>query len=175
MVVTMVAMGMVQMPVHQVIHMITVGYCRMTAFRAMHMPWFMSCAMMRWRAYIRVGCRYRNHMFIHMGFMRMMQVPIVQVIDMAFMHNGRMPTIRPMLVGMLMVMRVFTGCHSRDSFSNGKQQFNGRKQPQPHDQEYCAAVDAHVHRQAHRTYVSLRAVWSQGLRHAAFASVPTHC
>jgi hypothetical protein len=61
----------------------------------------MAFAAMFRRAGVRVSCAYRNHMFVDMVCVRMMQVAIMQVIGMAFMLYGGMTAIRAMLVGMV--------------------------------------------------------------------------
>jgi hypothetical protein len=64
----------------------------------MHMPGLMPAAFMSARAIGRILRRHRQHMLIKVPFMRMMQMPVVQIVDMPFMLDRGMPAPRPVNV-----------------------------------------------------------------------------
>lgn len=96
MVVAMVAMGMVQPAIDQIIDMIAMRHRFMAAAGTMHMVAGQPCI-----AAGRVGGADRDDMFIHMVAMRMMQMPVVQIIDMAIMGDGGVATAGAMNMGVI--------------------------------------------------------------------------
>lgn len=87
-----------QVAIHQVIHMASVRYRFVPATCPMHVPRFMPAALMPARAIGRILRRHRQNMLVKVPFMRMMQMPVVQIVDVPFMLNRRMPAPGPVNV-----------------------------------------------------------------------------
>ncbi len=107
MIVTVAVVGMMQSAVHQIAGMLAMRHSLVPASGAMDMPWFMTksgtgdgCAMDR----VLVG--FFDHMLVHVVFMRMMEMTIVQVIHVITMAHGRMAATWTMDVGMVFMLRV---------------------------------------------------------------------
>ena len=77
MVVAMPAMGMMQMPGHQVIHMVAVRHRFVAAVRAVRVTGLMSIAFMAHCAIVRIHPAHPNRVFIVVVIMMMVQVPVV--------------------------------------------------------------------------------------------------
>lgn len=90
MIVAVVAMWMVQMTIHQIVHMITMRYRLMSTARTMHMLLSMSRAMMIGSTTIGVHRTHLQTMFVHMITMHVVQMTIMQVVDMTIVFNRRM-------------------------------------------------------------------------------------
>lgn len=114
-VVAMVTVRVMQMTIDQIVHVVAVGHGLMPTARAMHMAGLVTLATVLRRAGIGVGSRYGNHMLIHVVAMRVVQVAVVQVVNVAIMHDGRVAAVRAMLVSVVLVVRVVaSGCsHGR--------------------------------------------------------------
>lgn len=104
MIIAMVAMRMMQMPVHQIVDMVAVRYGLMPTPRSMHMPGLVSGAAMIRRAAIGILRRHFDRVLVDMVAVRMVQVPVVQKVHVVAMADGRMPTAGPVLVRMIGVM-----------------------------------------------------------------------
>ena len=72
MIITMGAMGMVEVPINQVVHVITVGYRFMPTGRSMNMSAIVRRTGMIGRTFSRIRGSYGNHMFIDMLAVREM-------------------------------------------------------------------------------------------------------
>ena len=103
------AVRMMQVPVHEVIRMVAVRNGFVPASRSMLVPGFMTGAGMRRSAGIRVGRAHRNHMLIHVVAVRLVQVPVVQVIYVPFMLDGHMAA--PFSVHMRVPLMDLMFCH----------------------------------------------------------------
>ena len=74
----MIAMGVMQMPVDQIVDMIPVRNRLMPTARAMLMPWFVPVALVLRGADISILLRNRQHMLLDLPILPlMMQMPIV--------------------------------------------------------------------------------------------------
>lgn len=111
MVVAVVAVRMVQMPVHQVVDMITMRHRLMAAARTMDMVCGMSTAVMFGRADVRIRRAHCDDMLVDMIPVRMVQMTIVQVIDMALVHHRGVTTARSVLMGMVRMVRFVASRH----------------------------------------------------------------
>jgi hypothetical protein len=98
MIVAMVAVRVMKMPFDQVVHVIPVGHSFMPASRSMHMGLVVRAAAVLGCALVRIGLRYFNPMFIDVIAVHMVQVPIMQVINVAGVADGRVTTIGSMNV-----------------------------------------------------------------------------
>ncbi|HEU4855105.1 MAG TPA: hypothetical protein VFS89_07450, partial [Nitrosospira sp.] len=87
MIVTMIIVGVMEVPIDQIVDVVAVGDSFMSAIRPVHMFLLVSRAFVGGCATVRIDLRYIYHMFIDMVPVRVMQVAIVQIIDMIAMHN----------------------------------------------------------------------------------------
>jgi hypothetical protein len=94
-IITMASVHMVQVAIDQIIDMIAVRHRFMAAAGAVHMA-----AGQRGGTAIGIGRGYRDHMFIDMIAMRVMQMAIMQIINMAFVVDGGVAATGPMHMGM---------------------------------------------------------------------------
>gem|GEM_PF-1225132 len=107
----MIAVRVMQVSVHQIVDMVAVGHGFMAAAGAVDMSGFMPGTYMLWGANIRVGGRYGQYMVIDMAIMRVMQVTVVQIVDVAVVHDGRMAAAWAMLVLVRADVGVATSAH----------------------------------------------------------------
>jgi hypothetical protein len=94
----MVAVRMVQVPVHQVIEMVAVWHCLVTASGPMDVARFMAGATMVRRTSNRVCRGYLDHMFIDVVAFDVLQVTILQVVNVTTVTYGRVTAIRTVRV-----------------------------------------------------------------------------
>ena len=104
MIVTVIAVRVVQMIANAIIDMRAVGHRLVTAARAMNMAGFVTAAAMVGRANIRVRGRYLNHMLIDMPLMRVVQMAVMQIVDMPFVAHGLVSAAGPVLVRMFSML-----------------------------------------------------------------------
>ena len=65
----------------------------------------MSGAVVPGSTVLRIGRCYANHMLVDMAIVRMMQMPVVQVVDMVIVHNAGVAALRTMRMIMIVVLR----------------------------------------------------------------------
>lgn len=87
-IVTVIAMRMVQMAVHQVVDMVAMRNRFVSALRPVDMRLRMRATSMARRARIRILRRYFQRMLVDMIAMRAVQVPVMDVIHMIVVHDG---------------------------------------------------------------------------------------
>ena len=112
MVVAVVAVGMVQPATDQIIHMIPVRNGLMSALWPMHMLGIMAVAAVR--AFVRIDVAHCNDVFVHMLFMDVMEMAVMQIILMTLMFDYGVATAWAVLMGMILML--FTITHIRLSF-----------------------------------------------------------
>jgi hypothetical protein len=105
-IVAMVAMGMVQSSVHEVIDMIPVGNTFVPAGRVMRV-----CTARFWRTPHRIGITDLDRVLVNMIFMHMMKMPIVKIIDVVLMAYCCMSAIRTVPMSMVRVLLLATSGH----------------------------------------------------------------
>ena len=111
MVVAMVAVRVVQVAVDQVVDVVTVRDGFVAATGAMDVAGLVAAAFVLGRAAVRVGGRDGDHVLVDVVAMRMVQVAVVQVIDMAVMADGRVAAAGAMGVVMVGVMGQLAFAH----------------------------------------------------------------
>lgn len=94
---------MMQVSLHQIIYMIPVRYGLVSTALAMNMAGLMSPADMACRAGCRICRRHFKRVFVKVTFMRMMQMPVMQVIHVALMQDRRVAAVRAVYVRMVFV------------------------------------------------------------------------
>jgi hypothetical protein len=121
MVVAVRAVGMVEMPVHQVVDMVAVRHRVMAAAWSVPVLTVMAAAFMIGRAPVGVAPSDLDRVFVDMTLMGMMEVPVVQVVDVIAMPDGDMPAIGPVGMGMILVDPVVVVGHDCSPFPAGTQ------------------------------------------------------
>lgn len=111
MVVAMVAVRVVQVAVDQVVDVVTVRDGFVAATGAMDVAGLVTAAFVLGRAAVGVGGRDGDHVLVDVVAMRMVQVAVVQVIDMAIMADGRVAAAGAMGVVMVGVMGQLAFAH----------------------------------------------------------------
>jgi hypothetical protein len=109
--VAVVAVRVMQMPIHEIIDMIAVRHGLVPAARTMNMARLMTGAAMFRRADIRVRLRHLHHMLVDMVLMRVVQMTVMQIVDMVAMLHGGMAATRAMAVGVVVVVGLRTAAH----------------------------------------------------------------
>ncbi len=107
MIVTVSVMYVMQVAIYEIIHVIAMRYSFVPAVGSVHMPGFVPAALMSAGAISRILCRYRQHMLVKVTFMRMVQMPVMQIVDVPFMLDCGMPTPGPVNVRMVFVYVMF--------------------------------------------------------------------
>jgi len=110
----MVAVRVVQVAVHQVIHVVAVRHRFVTAASAVNVLLVVSGASMLGRAGGRVLAVHIQRVLIAMIAVRVVQMAVVQVIDVPGMLDGRVAAISAVLVRVPFVL--FAVIHQRLSF-----------------------------------------------------------
>jgi hypothetical protein len=100
--------GMVQLAVHQIIDVIPVRHRLMSTARPVRVP--LRVASGASRATVRMVLVNLDDVLVHVIFMRMMQMPVVKIVQMAMMLDRLMAAARPMLMGMIAVNCVVGTC-----------------------------------------------------------------
>ncbi len=101
-VVAVIPMGMMQVPVDQVIDMITVRHGGMPTARAVYVVFVVALAFVM-NAPRGVGVRDPYDMLVVVAFMGTVQMPVMQVPNMIPMFHGDVTTVRAMLMGVVFV------------------------------------------------------------------------
>jgi hypothetical protein len=104
----MIAMWVMQMPVHQIIDMVTVRDGFVSAARTV-----LVAAFDLRRAAGRIRGIDRDHMLVDMIAVHVVQMTIVQIVEMALVADCGMAAIRTMLVGMVRVMLFRASGHDK--------------------------------------------------------------
>lgn len=117
MVIAMRAMGEVQMAGDQIIDMVSVRHGLMSAVRAMAMSGLMPLAAVGRRASSGVLHGDTEPMFIDMVTMRVMKVSVMEIIGVVVMGDSRMPAVRSVLMGVMLMDGVVA--HRRTPFVTG--------------------------------------------------------
>ena len=116
MVVAVIAMRVMQVILDAIVDVVAVRHRVVAAARPMHMARVMPGAAMVGGAAVGIGARYFDHMLVDMPLMRVVQVAVVQIIDVAVMADRLMAAAGAVLVGMLGMMFVGAGRHRSQPF-----------------------------------------------------------
>lgn len=110
MVVAVITVGVVKMPIHQVVHMIPMWNRLVTTTGPMNVIRRMPRSMLR-STDVRIRGADGNGVLIDMIAVRMVQMAIVQIVHMSFMDHGGVTTPRTMLVVVVLMMGLLANCH----------------------------------------------------------------
>lgn len=105
MIVAVIAVRMVQVAVHDVVHVISVRNRGVSAARAMLVCFVVSAASVRRCASRWVLAANRKYVLLDGGSVLMVQVTIVQIIDVPFVPDACVPTSRTVHMRVALVMR----------------------------------------------------------------------
>jgi hypothetical protein len=94
-------MGMMQMPFHEVVHMVAMRHRLVSAARTMDVAGLMPSTAVIRRASVRVCLRYFDHVLVDVVTMRMVQMPVMQIVDMVSVPYRSVPATIAMRVGMV--------------------------------------------------------------------------
>jgi len=94
----MIPVRVMQVAIHEIIDVIPVRHRRVSATRSVNMAPGMSAAGMGWRAPVRVRGVDRDDVLVNVSAMRMVEVPIVQVIHVIAVSDPQVPASRAVLV-----------------------------------------------------------------------------
>ncbi len=116
MVVAVAAMRMMKVAADMVVGVITVRHRFMSAAGPVDMARIVPAATMVGRAHVGVLAGDLDHVLIDMAFVRMVEVTVMQIINVAAVADGRVATTRSVLVGMVGMGRLGAGRHGVISF-----------------------------------------------------------
>jgi len=120
MVVAVIAVRMVQMPGDEVVDVIAVRHGLVPATGPVYVCVLMAAAVMPGRALVRILRADRDPVLVDMAAMRMVQVAIVQVIDMALVQDRRVAAMCAVLVVVVGVVGLIAGAHALPLFDGGR-------------------------------------------------------
>lgn len=120
MVVAMVAMRVMQVAIHQIVHMVTVRHSRVSTVRAMYVIDRVCGADVLRCAGHGVGYRNGYPMLIHVVAVGMMEMTIVEIVNVSFMHYGHMSALRAVLVIVALMGSLAAVCHGGAPVDGGK-------------------------------------------------------
>jgi hypothetical protein len=113
MIVAVTLMGMMEVFTNEIVNVVPVRHAFMSTSGTVSVPAIMAFAIMIRCARTRVDVAYGKRMFVDVVFMYMMQVPIVQIVGVAIVGYGCMPTLG--VVGVTVGGMLFTHCfHGTD-------------------------------------------------------------
>jgi hypothetical protein len=107
----MISMGMVQMTVDKIIDVVAMWNRLVTAPGAMNVARRMSTAVVAWRALVGIFRADFERVLVYVIAMRMVQVPIVEIIDVIAMLDSGVAAVCAMLMIVRGVMRFVAGAH----------------------------------------------------------------
>lgn len=107
----MIAMGMVQVAIDQIVRVVAVWNGFVSATWAVHVAGFMPRAMMAGRAAVGVGGRNLDRVLVDVIAVDVVQMAIVQIIDVAIVLHRGVAAGRAMLVRMVGVVWFITVGH----------------------------------------------------------------
>jgi hypothetical protein len=104
-------MRVMQMTIDQIVRMVTVRDSLMATARPMAVRCVMSAATMIGCTTVWIRGAYRKHVLIHMIFVRMMQMAIMQIVDVAIVTNSGVAAAGSVLMRVIRVNRMIVRSH----------------------------------------------------------------
>jgi hypothetical protein len=147
----MIAMRVVEMAIHEVVHMVAMGHLCMTTTRTVDMTRVVPGAFVTRRASVGICRCYFERAFIDVVAVNVMQMAIVQVVRVTIMFDRRMATAWTMLMRVTLDFRA--GSHIQTPFA--KHGVDLSRQPAP--------IIGHRSRRSNypRTYGISRPFWGE--------------
>jgi hypothetical protein len=110
MILTVAAFGVMQVPVDQVIDMIAVRHGLVAATCSMRMTLFMAATIVVRSCGCRISRVDGNHVLVHMPFVQMVQVSVVEIVRVPLVLDAGMPAAGAVLMGVRVVSLTLV-CH----------------------------------------------------------------
>ena len=107
----MIAVRMMQVVGDAVIDVVAMRDRFVTAIGAMDMTGLMAAAAVVRGAGVGIAARHLHHVLVDMIVVRVVEMPVMQVVDVAAMAHGGVTATRPMAMGMVGVAGVGAGRH----------------------------------------------------------------
>jgi hypothetical protein len=104
MIIAMVVMRVMEVAIDKIVHMLAMRHGFMAAVRPMYMSLRMTRALMFRRTAFGISRGYFYHMLIEMVAVRVMQVPVMQVIDVPVVHDAGMAAFGSMRMSMIFML-----------------------------------------------------------------------
>jgi hypothetical protein len=104
MVITMAFMRVMEVAIDQIVDMLAMRHGFVAAVRPVCMPLLMACALMFRGATFWIGRADFYYMLINVTAVRVMQVPVMQVIDVPVVHDPGMAAVRAMRMSMIFML-----------------------------------------------------------------------
>jgi hypothetical protein len=101
--VAVIAVRVVQVPVHEIVHVIAVWYRGVAAVGTVHVAGIVATALVRGRATGRHRIRNLEGVLMHIARVLMMQMAVVQVVHVVVVLNARVAAARTVNVGVVRV------------------------------------------------------------------------
>lgn len=114
MVVAVAVMCMVQVAGDEIVGVAAVPHRFVSAAVVVPVGGLVGTAGVRWSAGVGVRGRYGHRMFVEVALVRVVHVPFVQIVGVAFMQHGRVAAIGAVPVGMVGVNVVLRVCFGHD-------------------------------------------------------------
>ena len=111
MVIAVTVVRIMEVTIDQIIDMVAMRHCFMSAAGPMHMLCGMDGAFVPRRAILRIGRGYVDYMLIDVAFMLVMQMAVVQIVDVAIVHDPGVSALRAVHMIMIFVLRRITIAH----------------------------------------------------------------
>lgn len=112
MIVAVIAVRMMQVPVDEVVHMITVRHRLVPAAGAVLVPGLVLHGGLAGRAAVRVLSVDGDPMLIDVTLVRVVEMPVMQIIGVACVANGDMAAVAPVLMIMVLMHCVIVLGHA---------------------------------------------------------------
>jgi hypothetical protein len=110
-VITVIAVRMMKVAVDQIVDVIAMRHRFVSAARPVDMARIMGATVMVRCTSVRIFCADLKPVLVYMIGMRMMQVPVMQVVDVIAMFDGRVPAVGAVLMVMVGMMGFVAGAH----------------------------------------------------------------
>jgi hypothetical protein len=110
-IIAVIAMRKMQSSIYEVTRVIAMRYGFMTASRAVDVIGIVPLMPVFWCAPVGVRLADFDLVLIHVIFVHVMEMPIVQIVDMAIMSDGDVAASCTMLVIVSLVVRIFAFSH----------------------------------------------------------------
>jgi hypothetical protein len=110
-IVTVIAVGVVKVTVDEIVDVVAVRHCLVPTPGSMHVARLVPFAAMLRSAAIGIFSRHLDHMLVDVIAMRVMQVPVVQIVDVIAVAYRRMTATRPVLVCVIGMVWLGARCH----------------------------------------------------------------
>jgi hypothetical protein len=88
MVVAVIAVGVMQPAVHEIVDVVAVRHRFMAAIRPVPVRRLVAGRVTLWIAAVRVAVAYSDHMLLRAAVLGMLKVAVIEVIDVAFMLHA---------------------------------------------------------------------------------------